>query len=109
MALTKEDLQAIGALLEPIQSDIKEVKQRVDDVAQRVDDVAQRVDDIEHSHKAIRADIATLNHEIIPKVNAMYDGITGINEKFDRLDRLEEKVERHGDRILALEYVIKAE
>lgn len=125
MGLTREDIQAIGALmddkLEPIKADLQGVKQDLQGVKQEVQGIKQdlqgvkqdlqkleqRVDDIEHSHKAIRADIATLNHEIVPKVNAMYDGITGINEKFQRLDRLERKQEDHGDRILALEYAFQ--
>ena len=62
---------------------------------------------VKAKQNALSADIATLNHEIVPKINHMYDAMTGVQEKFDKLDRLELVQEHHDDRIFALEQWVK--
>ena len=56
----------------------------------------------------IRADIAKLNHEMVPKINHMYDCLSGVQDKFDKLDTLESTQEDHSHRIWALEQKPKA-
>jgi len=97
MALTKEDLQAIAALmdskLEPInnrldtmQTDIAALKEDV----RKIDETTIRIE-VEHGRK----------------ISGLYDSVVGTGEKFTRLDTVENKVDDHGHRIWALEQAVK--
>lgn len=86
VALTNEDLQAIAALMDS-----------------KLEPISNRLEAVEAKQDKLSADIATLNHDIVPKVNLLVEGMKGMQEKFSRLDRLEAKQEDHGHRIWALE------
>ena len=132
MALTKEDLQAIGALmdnkLEPIKADIADLKQgqsvtnvRLDKVDARLDnmqaditDLKQNVDTISERIGNIENDVKTISERSIKielvhgkKLDGLYESVVGTGEKFARLDIVENKVEDYGHRIWALEQVVK--
>jgi len=85
MALTKEDLQAIGELmdekldtrLKPIQDDITDIKDRVINIEDRVYSIEGRVLNIE----------LTQENKILPGIQLLAEGHGGV---IDRLDRLEE-------------------
>ena len=87
MSLTKEDLQAIQALIQEenasIKADISKLEQQV-------------------------VKIGIVQENITNKtLKLIQEGMTGVNEKFHRLDNLEDKQEDHGHRIFALEQVLK--
>ena len=91
MALTKEDLQAIQALLEPINN-------RLDTLEEKVDVVRQ----------------SQLNVELteLPRIAAALDGVIVAAEKNkaqdERISFVEGKLDYHGDRISSLELALKA-
>ncbi|MCL2034268.1 MAG: hypothetical protein FWG94_06005 [Oscillospiraceae bacterium] len=127
MALTKEDLQAIQGLLQPIHNRLDKVDSRLDKMDSRLDKVEQgqkdltenliafgkTLDSFEESIETVR--LSQMNVEMIltPKIKAAEDGYTNVREKNQeqdlRLTVLENKAENHGDRILAIEYALKAE
>jgi tetrahydromethanopterin S-methyltransferase subunit G len=94
MALTKEDLQAIGALMD-------------NKLTTALEPISERLDTIEGKQDALSSDIATLNHQIIPQLKIMQEGLDGVQGKFNRLDRLETKVENIQDRLFAVEEVLR--
>lgn len=102
MALTREDLQAIRALMqeemEPIKTDISGVKSDLSEVKADLADIKQRVVKIE----------ITQENTVIPKIQLSYEGISEINDRLGKLDKIEAKQEEHDDRIWALEQVVKA-
>ena len=49
---------------------------------------------IREETSSLREDIAKLNHELVPKVNAIYDGFTGQRDKLPRLDVIEGRVDK---------------
>jgi len=98
MSLTKEDLQAIQALLAPIQADISGLKAGQSAIQEDVSDIKQRVVKIE----------ITQENTVMPNIQLAYEGIGGINERLSKLDMIEAKQEAHDDRIWALEQAVKA-
>jgi len=94
MALTKEDLQAIAALMDsklaaalgPIRADIADLKEDV----RKIDETTIRIE-VEHGRK----------------ISGLYDSVVGTGEKFTHLDTVENKVDDHGHRIWALEQAVK--
>lgn len=80
--------------------------------------IHERLDKLE-ANMATKAELSDLQQQItrvaifqentvIKRLDSLADGITGVGQKFARLDRLEDKVEDHSHRIFALESVIKA-
>ena len=88
MALTKEDLQAIGALVD---SKLKPIREEM---------------------QVIRTSQLKVELEQYPRIGAALDGVVGGIEKNAEQDKrifvLENKVEHHDNRIIALEYAAKA-
>ena len=94
MSLTKEDLNAIGTLvdnkldsrLKPLQADIKNIN--------------SRLDRLEEGQDAIRASQVRVEAEYYPQVKGALDGIKGNTENIHlhgkRISALETKVENHG-------------
>ena len=105
MALTKDDLQAIGTLLEPI-------KDRLDSVEAQQDRMEARQDRMEESLEVVKKSQFNVETVMFPKLMAAVAGITaGIEKNEDqdtRILEVEEKVENHGLRIAALEYAGRA-
>ena len=83
--IDKDMLEAMSQLLAPIQSDIRTMK-----------------DDIQ-SLKADNAKLITLEK----KVDLLLEGQQGINEKFQKLDRVAEDVEEIKVKVTALENVTR--
>lgn len=102
--MDNELLQAIGQMMDsklgPIRTDIQTLKEGQASTNARL----QKLED---GQQAIREDIATINRDIVPKINHMYDALNGVQEKFDRLDRVETKQDDHDHRIWALEESVK--
>ena|GEM_PF-6275959 len=96
MALTNEDLQAIQALLGNAATK--------DDIAA----INTRLDTIEGKQDAMSADLTRLNHTIEPQLKIIRESIDGLQERYNRLDRVEAKQDDHGHRIWALEQAVKA-
>ena len=93
MTLTKDDLQAIQGLLTPINS--------------RLDSMDSRLDSLEESQTAIRKSILKIELEQLPRITAALDGVASGMEKNKEQDRrlfiVEDRVEEHDHRIVALE------
>lgn len=86
-------MRKMEKILENVLSELKDLKL----------DVNMRLDAIEGKQDALSADVTRLNHTIEPQLKVIQEGIEGIQEKFDRLDRVEAKQEEHDHRIWALE------
>ena len=119
MALTKEDLQSIGELmdgkLEPINVRLDKVDSRLDKVDSRLDKADTRFDAIEARLDTMQDDISSLkadmvyhNHTIEPQLKLIMEGIQGMHDHYRRIDIVEARQEDHGQRIFALEQVAKA-
>jgi len=96
MALTKEDLQAIGDLIDgklaPMRADIVELRDNLD---------------------AIRNSVVIIELEQLPRIAAALEGVMISTEKNaiqdKRISVLENTVEDHDDRIFVLEQAVKAQ
>jgi chromosome segregation ATPase len=119
VALTKDDLQAIGELmddkLEPINARLENVEQeigglnqRIEHVEQEIGGITQRLDHVEQDVRRINQSVAVLEKDLTFKVNIVYENIVDINNRNQKIDRIEEKQENHEDRIWALEQTVKA-
>lgn len=86
----------ILAMLEGMQVDIAAMKK----------DNETRFEDLEKGQKAIRSDIAKVNHDLEPKINAVYEGLGGILRRNEQADQHEAKLEEHDHRLFALEQVV---
>ena len=89
MSLTKEDLQAIQSLLNPINKRLDTIQ---DDVSSLKDDVS-----------SLKKDMAKHNHFTEPLLKAVKGGIDGVLEHNQQLDKIDSKVDDHDHRIWALE------
>ena len=105
MALTKEDLQAIQALLEPINTRLDKVDTQLDKVDTRLDTIQEDISGIKQ--RILKVEI-TQENIIIPNIRLIAEGIEGINDRLDRHDKLETIQEEHDHKIWALEQVVKA-
>lgn len=126
MALTKEDLQAIGQLmdirLEPISARLNAIETEQSNTNVRLNAIEteqsntnvrlnaieDRQNTLESGQDAIRKDIARLNHTIEPTLKTILEGIEGLRERNRQLNRLDDKVDNHDHRIWALEQTVKA-
>ena len=94
--------EKILAMLEQMRTDISDLKQ-----GQTATN--SRLDTIEGNQDALSADVTRLNHTIEPQLKLIQEGIEGLQERYDRLDKVEAKQEDHGHRIWALEQARKAQ
>lgn len=89
MALTKEDLQAIQALLEAERENTRKI--------------------VREETAALREDMAHHNHYVEPLLKAVKDGVDDVLEHNKRIDRLETTADDHSRRIWALEQAQQAQ
>lgn len=90
MALTKEDLQAISALMKA-----------------ELEPINERLDNMESMQSKLSADVAELNHFIKPAFKTIQEGIEGLQERNRQLDLVTSKVEDHDHRLFAIEEKLK--
>jgi len=97
MALTKEDLQAIAALMD---SKLEPINNRLDTMQADIADLKEDVRKIDETTVSIEVEHGR-------KISGLYDSVVGTGEKFTRLDTVENKVANHDHRIWALEQAVK--
>jgi uncharacterized membrane-anchored protein YhcB (DUF1043 family) len=90
MALTKEDLQAIGELIE-------QSEQRTN----------AQLGTMQDSIDTLKQDMAHHNHYVEPLLKTVSDGIIDLQRNYARFDKLDAEVEDHDNRIFALEQAVK--
>lgn len=124
MALTQEDLQAISTLLdvkleknlEPIKTDLQEVKQRMTNVEADLHEVKQRVTRVEAAQETMQADLqevkqrvtkveATQETIVMRNIKLLAEGHGDVVRKLEQLDTLTEKVEDIQDTVTVLKYI----
>lgn len=97
MALAKEDLQAIQALLEPIQAGQEKL--------------STRLDRLEESLQIVRNSQMKVELEQYPRIAAALDGVVGAAQRDEaqdkRIEYLEKKTDIHDTRLYSLETQIK--
>jgi peptidoglycan hydrolase CwlO-like protein len=79
--------------LEPIKADISEMKGNIDYLQGDV--------------SALKKDMVKHNHFVEPQLKLIHEGIEGLQERYNQVDKIENKVDDHGHRIFALEQVVK--
>lgn len=85
MSLTKEDLQAIGDLIDSkLNAAIASSEERM-----------------------VRQFGVIIESKVVKELKTIQEGITGWNDRNHQIDRLEYEVEEHDHRIFALEQVAK--
>ena len=92
-------LEAIGQMMD----------QKLEPINSRLETLEQGQIRTHDNLSSLNADIARLDHNIQPQLKLIQEGITGILEKYNRLDQVAGAVERYGDRIFALEQSHMAE
>ena len=108
MALTKEDLQAFGALMD---SKLEPINSRLDKMDSRFDNVETRLDTLEEKVEVVR--LSQLNVELteLPRIAVALDGYSLARDKNEQQDErivfLEKKTDSHDMRLFSLEHAVK--
>ena len=106
MALTKEDLLAIQALLEPINKRLESLETSVSGIETDIAGLKTRQESVDE--KLLRIEL-----EQFPRINAALDGVASSLERIERqgnrISALEDKTEDHDQRIFILEQVAQAQ
>jgi len=118
--MENEILQQILAELQDVkesQRDLKEsqavMERSLKEVRSDQQMLALHFDKMDRQQAVMESELDTIRHSVVvienvhgKKIDAIFDGMAGIQERFDRQDRLEQRVENHGERIFALEQVV---
>ena len=67
------------------------------------DEIQSEVKPISDDLSSLKKDMAKHNHYVEPLLKAVKDGIDGVTEHNQRVERLEDRIEGHSHRIWALE------
>lgn len=76
---TIDNEEKILAMLDSMQIDIADIKKNNE----------TRFENLEKSQQAIRSDVAKINHDLEPKINAVYEGLSGSLRRNEQADRHE--------------------
>lgn len=102
--------EKILALLEQLQQGQNATNARLDNLEQGqnamqsdISEMKTSVDNLEGRVAALQKDITHHNHYVEPLLKSVKEGLEGWQERNRQIDRLEEKVDKHDDRIWALE------
>ena len=112
MTLTKDDLQAIQGLLEPINRRLDNMESRLDNMESRLDRLEKNQIEIRNSQEAIRNSQTKVENIQFPRITAALDGVVSGFQRNTEQDAqifvLQKSVENHENRIVTLEYAAKA-
>ncbi len=86
----QELLQAMKAMIEPIQKNIADIKERTSRIEEHTNQIEERTSRIEE--RTIRTEMI-LENDIRRELNLLGEGQQVVIEKFRQLDKLTEKVE----------------
>ncbi len=111
MALTKEDLLAIGELMDgklekalnPIKGDIRTLKQDVGTLKQDVGALKQDVGALKQDMRTLNQTVAAIETDHGLKLGVLFDAHVDTVRNAATIKALDAKVEDHGHRIFALE------
>ena len=107
-------------ILQQILTELKNVREIQSVMAQGQANLERNIDTLKSDVNALKSDVDVLKYDVEQihhsvtvienvhgnKIDAFLDGMKGIQERFDRQDRLERRVEQHDERIFALEQVV---
>ena len=106
MTLTKEDLQAIGAMFKPVYERFDGLEERFDGLEGRFEGLEDRMDKLEKSVSVIKKSVLYMENVQYKKIEVSMDAIQDLKEKDkqqnERLDALEKSVEVHDLKLLGL-------
>lgn len=102
MALTKEDLQAIQQLLQPLQDDIAGLKQGQAKLEQGQKAIKEQ--QIIHT-----ASITTLENTVMHELKLLNEHLPDVLARREAFEDMADKVGDHGNRIFALEQKVSNE
>ena len=96
MALTKGDLQAIGALMD---TKLEPINTRLDKMDSRLDKVDARLDTLEEKVEVVRQSQLNIEQTELPRIAAALDGYSLARDKNKQQDErivfLEKKTDNH--------------
>lgn len=103
--IDKEMLEAMRSMFEPINT--------------RLDTIDTRLDTLESGQEVIEGELQEIKRRVVKteivqeniiskRLDSIWEAVSGVQEKFDKLDRVEAVQEEHGHRIFALEQVVKS-
>ena len=98
----KDILEAMRSMLEAERENTRRMMQEENA------SINARLERVEESLQVVRTSQMRTELEQFPRIAAALDGMKGVKEKFEKLERVESKQEDHGNRILALEFAVQA-
>ncbi len=97
--------EKILEILNQLQHGQANIHARLGVIEEKIDVIEEKIDVIEGDVNALKKDMAHHNHLVEPFFKAVKDGVEGLGERYEQIDRLENTVEQHDHRIFALEQV----
>ena len=95
-----------------LETDVAELKENVSGLDAKVTNLETKVDGLEKDLQQVRDSQLRVELEQYPRIAAALEGVVSMIEKNkaqdERITVLERKTDNHGDRILAIEYALKA-
>jgi len=119
MALTREDLQAIGELIDqkldnkltPMQADIQGLKVDMQGLKTDMSEVKERVASIEVTQEEVKQRVTkievTQENVVLPRIQLLAEGHSGLADRLDRLEELPEQIEDIQTTVSVLNHVFK--
>ena len=98
MALTNDDIQAIGELLKPI-------KEQQDAMKEQQDVMKEQQDAMKEQQAMHTRSIMTLENKVMHELKLLNENLPDVITRNEELKELRETVDDHGNRIFALEQV----
>ena len=122
MALTKEDLQAIGELMDsklaPMQGDMANMQTDMADMQADMANIQTDMANIQTDMANIQTDMAdikkrvtkievTQEHEVLRNIRLLAEGHSGVIDRLNRLEELPEQVEDIQNTVSVLKHVFR--
>jgi chromosome segregation ATPase len=115
-------LDKLDQRFDKLEQRFDKLEQRLDKLEQRFDKLEQRVAKLEQGQarleqelaetrndvRRLNQSVAVLESDLTFKVNIVYENVVGIINRDKKIDKLENLIENHDDRIFALEQFAKA-
>ena len=108
MNLTREDLEAIAALMDTkmdakFKDELSPMQQQIASLGEGFVSLQQQITSLRDELSPLKATALRTENELIPMVKAMYDGYQAMREKLEDVEDLEPVKERVSD----LEFAVK--
>ncbi|MDR1891583.1 MAG: hemolysin XhlA family protein [Oscillospiraceae bacterium] len=100
-------LDKIESRIDKMDERIDKIETRLDKMDERIDKMDKRLSKVEEDVSFVRGQLVIIENVHLKKLNFISEGISGWQERNRQIDKHESKLENHGNRIWALEQVVK--